>query len=299
MSPKFVVSPSASGISGDRLIAFKGASMWRDDHLSVLAQRAACVTAALLCAPTLAWAEWTPGLSDRWQWQLSGPINTAYDALVYDIDLFDTPDSTIVALHAQGRYVVCYFSAGSAENWRPDYAQFIPSELGRPLDGWPGEKWIDTRSANVRAIMRARLDLAQSRGCDGVEPDNVDAYSNGSGFPLTSATQLDYNRFLSVEARNRGLKVGLKNDVQQVAELAPSFDFAVNEQCHQYRECGAYAAFTLAGKPVFNAEYKRKYVSSPSARAQLCAKAKEANLRTLILPLNLDDAYRYSCDEEQ
>ncbi len=239
---------------------------------------------------------WTPQVGDTWQWQLTGKIDTGYDVVVYDIDLFDAPDSVIASLHAQGKHVVCYFSAGSGENWRPDYASFKPSDLGNPLDGWAGEKWLDTRSANVRSIMSARLDRAQGRGCDGVEPDNVDGYTNKPGFPLTVATQLDYNRFLATAAHARGLRVALKNDVDQVTALAPSFDFAVNEQCNQYNECGAYTAFTGAGKPVFNAEYKAAWKNNPNARATMCAKARAQNLRTLVLPLDLNDAFRYSCD---
>ena len=36
------------------------------------------------------------------------------------------------------------------------------------------------------------------------EPDNVDGFANGSGFPLTSSDQLAYNRFLATEAHARG-----------------------------------------------------------------------------------------------
>ncbi|HET6316137.1 MAG TPA: endo alpha-1,4 polygalactosaminidase, partial [Chloroflexota bacterium] len=71
---------------------------------------------------------------------------------------------------------------------------------------------------------------------------------------------------------------------------------AVNEQCHQYKECGGYTAFTNAGKPVFNAEYQKLWREDPDARAQMCAGARAANLRTLVLPLKLNDAFRYSCD---
>ena len=56
--------------------------------------------------------------------------------------------------------------------------------------------------------MQARLDLAVSKGCVGVEPDNVDGYQNSSGFPLTAADQLAYNRFLAGEARARGGAAG-------------------------------------------------------------------------------------------
>lgn len=239
---------------------------------------------------------WVPAPSDTWQWQLSGTINTAYDVSVYDVDLFDTPQATIDALRAAGRRVVCYFSAGSSEDWRSDFASFAAADMGNALDQWPGERWLDTRSDNVRAVMQARLDLAASRRCDGVEPDNMDAYANASGFALTADTQLDYNRFIADEARARGLAVGLKNDVDQLAALEPWFDFAVNEQCHEYDECGGYAAFTASGKPVFNAEYAAAWAGDAAARAALCTAARAAGLRTLVLAEALDDSLRFSCD---
>ena len=242
---------------------------------------------------------WTPKLADTWQWQLSGTLDTHYDVTMYDIDLFETPTATIAQLKAQGRRVVCYFSAGSSENWREDFVRFAEADMGSALDGWPGERWLDTRSANVRSIMKSRLDLAVSKGCDGVEPDNVEAFNNSPGFPLSAATQLDFNRFIAEEARARGLAVALKNDTEQVQALEPYFDFAVNEECHEIddgRECEVYSAFTSKGKPVFNAEYKAEYVTSASSRAAMCEAARAANLRTLVLPLLLDNTLRYSCD---
>jgi hypothetical protein len=245
---------------------------------------------------------WVPQVTDTWQWQLRGNIDTGYDVVVYDIDLFDAPQATINSLKAQGRRVVCYFSAGSSENWRTDFAQFAPADMGRALRGWAGERWLDTRSANVRRIMKARLDLALAKGCDGVEPDNMDGYDNKPGFALDGESQLDYNRFIAREARARGLAVGLKNDTAQLAELEPDFDFAVNEQCHEYpnddggTECDGYAVFTTKGKPVFNAEYDERYVNDAQARVALCEAARAAGLRTLVLPPNLDNGFRFSCD---
>jgi len=242
-------------------------------------------------------ARWTPTASTTWQWQLTGTLDSAVGATVYDIDLVDTSAATIAALKAAGHKVVCYFSAGSAENWRPDYAQFAAADMGNALDGWAGERWLDTRSANVRAIMAARLALAQSKACDGVEPDNVDGYANTTGFPLAASDQLDYNRYLATSAHALGLAVALKNDVAQLADLQPSFDLAVNEQCHEFSECDGYSVFTAQDKPVFNAEYKSDYVNNTNgARDALCVAAKAANLRTLVLPLALDGSFRYSCD---
>lgn len=238
---------------------------------------------------------WMPSLTDTWQIQLQGTINTGYNVAIYNIDLFDTPQATINALKAQGKRVVCYFSAGSSENWRSDFSKFKAADMGNALDGWAGERWLDTRSANVRAIMQARMDLAKSKSCDGIDADNVDGYTNKPGFPLTAATQLDYNRFLADQAHARGLAIGLKNAVALLADLASSYDFALNEQCFQYNECGGYSAFTVQGKPVFNIEYQAKWKDA-ATRTKLCAKAQALNMRTLVLPLALNDKFRYSCD---
>ncbi|GAC1315619.1 MAG: endo alpha-1,4 polygalactosaminidase [Collimonas sp.] len=236
-------------------------------------------------------------MSDTWQWQLRGSINMAYVVNVYDIDLFDAPQLTINSLKARGIRVVCYFSAGSSENWRPDFNRFLASDMGNDLIGWAGERWLDTRSANVRGIMTSRLDMAVAKGCDGVEPDNVDGYANNPGFPLTDVTQLDFNGFLATEAHARGLAIGLKNDMAQIGNLVSSFDFAVNEECFQKNECGGYSAFASQSKPVFNAEYAQQYqTNSGGARDALCAASKAAKIHTLVLPLALDDSFRFSCD---
>lgn len=241
-------------------------------------------------------ADWTPQASSSWLYQLTGTIDTSTDADLYDVDLFDTSADTIKAIQADGHHVICYFSAGSAENWRSDYSDFAASDLGDGLSGWAGEYWLDTRSDNVRSIMETRMDLAASKGCNGVDADNVDGYSNDTGFDLTSATQLDYNRFLATQAHARGLAIGLKNDVGQLSELVSSFDFAVNESCHVYDECDGYAAFTGAGKAVLNIEYDTTYISDSSAMQSLCTDAAQRLFYTLVLPTTLDGSYRYSCD---
>ena len=240
---------------------------------------------------------WLPNLNDTWQLQLRGLPNTTYAVKVYDLDLFDTPQETIDMLKAQGKHVVCYFSAGSSENWRADYSRFAASDRGKKLHGWPGENWLDTRSNNVREIMLSRLDFARKKRCDGVDPDNVDGYANNSGFPLDSAMQLDYNRFIATAAHARDLSVALKNDIEQIELLATVFDFAVNEQCNFYNECDKYLAFTHQGKPVFNVEYASKYRrNTAGARDKLCHSASSTKIRTLVLPLQLDDSFRYSCN---
>ena len=245
-------------------------------------------TPALTPAPIM--GKWSPAVGDTWQWQLRGTINTRYDGAVYDVELLDVAQAPIDQLHRQGRRVVCYFSAGSSEDFRSDAGAFQPADMGSKLEGWAGERWLDIRSANVRQFMtQRRLDLAVAKGCDGVEPDNVDGYANSTGFALTASDQLDYNRFLATEAHRRNLKVGLKNDLEQVALL-------VNEQCHEFGECDKLRPFTAAAKPVFNAEYRADYRNNTGeARTTLCTTAKAESIRTLVLPLELDDTFRYTC----
>jgi hypothetical protein len=238
-----------------------------------------------------------PADDETFVWQLRGALDRSVDADVYDIDLFDTPAATIAALQAEGRSVVCYLSAGSAEDWRADYGRYATADLGRPLDGWEGERWVDVRSARVRAILADRLDLAADKGCDGVEPDNVDGFANDTGFPLTRADQLAFDRWLAVAAHARGLAVGLKNALDLAPELAPDFDFAVGEQCHEFDECAANAPFVAAGKPVWNVEYATDEAAARARAATLCPAAAAAGIHTYVLPLELDGSWRVACDE--
>jgi hypothetical protein len=95
------------------------------------------------------------------------------DADIFDLDLFDTPKSTIQKLHSKGKRVICYFSAGSAENWRTDFSKFQAKDKGDHLSGWQREQWLDIRSPDVFEIMKSRMQLGAEKGCDGVDADNV------------------------------------------------------------------------------------------------------------------------------
>ncbi len=234
---------------------------------------------------------WQPHANERltWQWDLSdGTVDTSYDVDMYDVDLFDTSQAQIDELHTAGRKVVCYFSAGSWEDWRDDAGSFAEAVKGNDLDGWAGEKWLDIRAASLRLIMQDRLDLAATKQCDGVEPDNIDGYTNDTGFPLTAGDQLTYNNWLVTEAHNRNLSIGLKNDVDQINDLVGSFDWALNEQCYQYDECIDYQSFITNNKPVFGVEYNLE----PSA---FCPQANASGYSWLKKNLNLD-SWRFGCE---
>ncbi len=214
-------------------------------------------------------AIWVPSPGTSWTWQLQNYNNLTIDPAVdvYGIDLFDGINESVIArLKSEGKKVICYFSAGTREDWRPDADDFSTDSViaDGAMQDWPGEVWLDISNEtalndSIKPIMQARLDLAAQNGCDGIEPDNIDGYENTSetqGF-ISSADQLNYNKWLATEAHARGLSIALKNDIGQANELEPFFDFAINEQCFAYgNECTDYEDnFLKNNKAVFNQEY--------------------------------------------
>jgi hypothetical protein len=279
---------------------------------------AAAAPPAPVACNTSQGACWHPALNARWQYQLqgvaayssTGGINTTISAVpytggpavspsVFDFDLFvDTTISGnnttlntagVNAVHALGRKAICYISAGTWENWRADAGAF-PASVKGSKNGWPGELWLDIRQTSILLpIMDARVQKCRQAGFDGVEFDNVDGFSNRTGFPLTAADQLTYDASLANLAHSYGLTAALKNDVEQVPDLVSYFDYAINEQCQQYNECGNYDTyFTGAGKTVFQVEYKLSLV-------KFCGQANTANRNAIKKDFDLFDTPYTPC----
>jgi hypothetical protein len=218
----------------------------------------AMVAPATASARTDSVTRWNPSLTSTMDWQYSGRRNLNAPVSIFNLDGEETSRTIIRAVKSDGKRAVCYFSAGSYESYRADRTRFPKKLLGRTMDGWPDERWLDIRAvATLRPIMRERMRTCKAKGFDGVDPDNVAGFTNRTGFPLTARHQVTYNKMIASEAHKLGLAVGLKNDPSQARQLAPYFDFAVTEQCFQYDECQRYLAFIWAGKPVMNIEYKR------------------------------------------
>ena len=232
-------------------------------------------------------ARWVPPPGASWQWQLTGRVDTTVDADVFDVDGVETGAETVAALHRAGRRVVCYVDAGAAEEFRPDRGAF-PDEVLGDSGGFDRERLLDIRRLDVLApIMAARFDVCRDKGFDGIEADLADGYTRDSGFPLTADDQLTYNRMLADLAHERGLSIGLKNDLDQVSELVDDFDFAVNEQCFEYGECAKLTPFVRAGKAVFSAEYELD-------TADFCPEARRLGFSSIRKRTSLD-AWREAC----
>ena len=259
---------------------------------------------------------WTPAIGERWQYQLQGGVNASITAApngggapvapkVFDIDLYasdgTTPNAAGVAqVHGIGAHAICYVDAGTYEDFRPDAADYTTFDascggclLGK-TNGWPGEKWLNVNDDKgqrtfILSELSKRLDKCVAANFDGVEFDNVDGYANDTGFTIAAQTQEDFDKAIAALAHQKGLSVALKNDVDQISDLAPFFDYAVNEQCFEFSECDQYAPFLNQGKAVFNVEYN----AQPSA---FCAPAITLEMSAIKKDLALADVPWTPCD---
>ena len=121
-------------------------------------------------------AEGTP----TWSIQYQGAIQVR-NKTYHVVDLYDVSDSDLSRIRAAGSRPIAYFSS-QYEEWRPDASQFPGADLGNPLSGWPGERWVNTRSEVIRSIIRNSLNMAKRRGFYGVDVDNTDLYEHLTGF---------------------------------------------------------------------------------------------------------------------
>ncbi|MDZ4250222.1 MAG: endo alpha-1,4 polygalactosaminidase [Candidatus Nanopelagicales bacterium] len=225
---------------------------------------------------------------DTFHIQFSGKLRVPTGTDVVEIDGEDTRARRVTKLHARGIEVVCYVSAGTFENYRRDAAKFPARVIGEQLPDWPDERWLDIRKRGVlRPIMTRRARACARKGFDGIEFDNVDGYANNTGFPLRRADQIKYDKMLARIARKNALSPGLKNAVGLVKDLEPAFDWALNEECVTYRECGRYRPFVRSGKAVIVIEYggvSQKRLCRVTGRLGLSGQMKRLSLSAWSRP---------------
>jgi hypothetical protein len=209
--------------------------------------------------------------------------------------------AAVAAIHANGAKAICYIDAGGAESFRPDFPEYQTFNdncggclFGKPIGGFRNEFWLNINNDQGQRTfilneISKRLDRCKANGFDGVEMDVVDAWSNRTGLTITPDTQLLFNTALANLAHMKGLTVALKNDVEQIPDLAPYFDYAINEQCQQYSECGNYTTyFVNANKAVFQVEYKLK-------TSNFCPPANAANRNAILKTFDLFDTPWVPC----
>ena len=253
-----------------------------------------------------------PSGHDQWYWELDPPhpglaglppVTASYpspgSANIWDTDLFadsntaragiPTGRSPVVrALHAAGKYSICYVEAGAYQTSFPDRSHFAPADYGHRarrygMQGYGNEWWFDIRgfagyvagrpatlsgaAVDIAAALDKRIRWCALEGQDAVEPDDLDGYTNrgdtgvaGAGWHLTRSDSAGFERWLAHDAHAHGLAVFQKNDPANAAADVSRFDGMIIEECNHYRDpCagpgGDATRYLRAGKPVLNAEY--------------------------------------------
>jgi hypothetical protein len=162
-----------------------------------------------------------------------------------------------------GVYNVCYVNGFQTQ---PDARRFwkrhwrlVLKEDGEPVvDGAWGEWLLDIGTRGKRRDL-ARIVGDWTAGCaedgfDAVEYDNLDSFTRSRG-RLTRRDARRYAAALVDRAHGEGLAAAQKNRAGWDGTVV-GYDFAIAEECAQWRECGAYT--DVYGSAVLAVEYRRK-----------------------------------------
>jgi hypothetical protein len=308
------------------------------------------VIACLAVAPIASGASWRrpPGPGHvQWYWEidppraglaglppLRGSFPSPGAANVWDTDLFADsnrpggvptgPSPVVRALHATGKYSICYVEAGAWQSSFPDRGAFAPADYGRKaaryrLVGFGGEWWFDLRgfagyvdgrsttlhgaAPDIAAGLARRLAGCALEGQDAVEADDLDGSTNrggtgvpGGGWHLTRADALGFERWLEWTAHGDGLAIFQKNDPADSGVDARTFDGMIDEECNHFRDpCagpgGDGTPYLRRGKPVLDAEY----TADGETSAGFCATDRGAGIAGALFDVGLDGRVYEPC----
>ncbi|ORX86134.1 hypothetical protein BCR32DRAFT_199337 [Anaeromyces robustus] len=208
-------------------------------------------------------ARWKPTQGMTWNYVLGHSVDIKIEkAQVLDVDV-NKSVGTIEEYHKAGKKVICYFSGGTLENFRDDKDDFyaVKGLVRNTYEAWADEKWLDIRKADLKPLIKRRMETAVKKNCDAIEVDNLDAYQfdevKSWDDPLTKKDLINYAIWLGKTAHELGISIGLKNALFMIDEVSNYFDFAINESCAalSHPECHLYKNFLKQGKAVFGITY--------------------------------------------
>ena len=241
-------------------------------------------------------SEYTIEAGLSFDWRLTDvTAQDLFDAEVIDLDAFSASAATVAHFKALGKIVIAYVSVGSAENFRSDYDQFPSSILGNVYEGFEDEKWLDIRNMDALSpILRARFDMIEQKGFDGIEPDNMNGYQNDTGFNLSESDAITFSRWLINEAHSRGLSIGQKNAEELVPELADEFDWMLTEDAFADDWYDLVTPYIDLGKAVFVTEYTDQMTENQFLNS-VCPTSNSLGFYAILKERDLTE-YKLSCD---
>ncbi|HHB52800.1 MAG TPA: endo alpha-1,4 polygalactosaminidase [Saprospiraceae bacterium] len=248
--------------------------------------------------PDRIWYRPTP--QTTFDWDLRGPVpnGTTYQSEIVDIDAFENEADFVASLHTQGKKVFAYISVGSLEDWRPDADDFPSEIIGNDYPGWSGEKFLNIHNIEaLKPLMRARFDMIQAKGFDGIEPDNIDLNSwtiAELGFEITDEDVINYAQWLAEEAHQRGLLIGQKNATDLADDLVSSFDWILLEDAFYYGFQNEASIYIQHNKAVFATEYTDE-MNSTTFQTSVCPLASSLQFTAILKNRDLD-AFIETCN---
>jgi hypothetical protein len=192
-----------------------------------------------LLTPAYAGAVRLPPTGTDWDYQLGGARPVPQHVGIVERDRLARP--------LAAKYDICYVNGFQTQVeqkafWHRLWS-LVLKDHGRPVtDSVWGEWLLDTRTPAKRralaAIMGRWTDGCARKGFEAVEYDNLDSFSR-SHHLLTKRDNRRYAALLVRRAHAAGLAAAQKNWAEWDGTRV-GFDFAVAEQCGQYRECASY-----------------------------------------------------------
>src|SRR4051812_1033094 len=189
-------------------------------------------------------------------YQLGGAYEPAPNVQIVTRDRTEKP--------VKGRYSICYVNAFQTQPdelgwWKRHHPTLLlrgPKTHQLVHDpGWPGEVLLDISTRAKRAaaadVVGGWFDQCASDGYQAVEPDNLDSWTRSHKI-LTERDAMEFAKLLVARAHLAGLAISQKN-TPELSTKGLGFDFAVAEECEQYRECGRYTK--TYGPKVIEIEY--------------------------------------------
>lgn len=245
--------PSATASATTKATPTASATPTRTQSASAPATKSAApsasatVSASATATATASAGSWSPP-----------PANASFD---YQIGGAYTPPAGVTVVSrdhdaspAAGLYNICYVNAFQAQTdaaswWETNHPDLLLHDAKGNLVVDPDwdEILLDYSTAAKRAalttVVGTWIDQCAGKGFQGLEPDNLDAYTRSKGL-LTQAEAVAYAGSLITYAHGKGLAVGQKNtaDLSTASAKQAGFDFAVAEECADYDECQNYTA---------------------------------------------------------
>lgn len=238
-----------------------------------------------------------PKIGDSFEWRLDSiGLNevSQYSCKIIDIDAFSATKELVDAFHAKGIKVIAYVSVGTLENFRPDSLLLPKDIIGNIYPDWPDERFLDIRNIEkMKSFITSRFDMIKDKGFDGIEPDNIDVYSEETGFNFGLDDAKLFCEFIIDEAHKRNLSIAQKNTEELVPLMYNKFDWALTENIFHQNIQSAYSQYISAGKPVFSAEYTDE-MNTTDFNALVCIKAKQLKYFAFLKHRDLTQ-WTYEC----